>query len=742
MSNKTSSWLKSLQTRSSLAILITAAVLLEGTAAIQYIFARNGIRNEVRQRARTELQVRNLEIQNVVSDVETAVNNLQWLLDWAVSHPDSIYSTLQLIIHNNPIITGCAIAFEPGYFPDKGRWYEPFVGRENGTSGKIVRRQIGTAEHDYHTMTWYTDGLTSKGGHWTEPYVDDAGSKMMVCSYTLPVHDATGRVVGVFCSDVSLEWLADLFGHHGNAFTLLASRSGRLLACPDKTQVMTTTIQEMAAKHSDSMIGVVNANMLAGDSGDAEIKTDDGEKSYIYYSPVEGGTGWTMAVVFSDREIYRGLRQVGFNLTLLILLGLGLLVFIIFRTIRSIKKLQDANAEKERMGSELRIASGIQMGMLPKTFPPYPDRDEVTMYGTLVPAKEVGGDLYDFYIRDEKLFFCIGDVSGKGVPASLVMAVTRSLFRTVSTHEGSPERIMKQMNNAMSEMNESSMFVTLFVGVLDLRNGQALYCNAGHNPPVLAGAETRFIQQDANIPVGLMPDWDYTLQEGRMEAGDILFLYTDGLTEAENAEHGQFGEERMMERLRTLERKPRAIIEGTTEAVHAFVGGAEQSDDLTMVAIQFVHPIVNTAPDANKTAPGTKHLTLGNDVQQVPQLAAFVEEVAEGIGADASTTMNLNLAMEEAVVNVMNYAYPEGTTGDIDIDADYRDDTLTFVICDNGTPFDPTGNDEPDTTLSAEERPIGGLGIFLVQQLMDSVAYKRKDNKNILTLKKKITQTK
>ncbi len=742
MSNKTSAWLKSLQTRSSLAILITAAVLLEGTAAIQYIFARNGIRNEVRQRARTELQVRNLEIQNVVSDVETAVNNLQWLLDWAVSHPDSIYSTLQLIIHNNPIITGCAIAFEPGYFPDKGRWYEPFVGRENGTSGKIVRRQIGTAEHDYHTMTWYTDGLTSKGGHWTEPYVDDAGSKMMVCSYTLPVHDATGRVVGVFCSDVSLEWLADLFGHHGNAFTLLASRSGRLLACPDKTQVMTTTIQEMAAKHSDSMIGVVNANMLAGDSGDAEIKTDDGEKSYIYYSPVEGGTGWTMAVVFSDREIYRGLRQVGFNLTLLILLGLGLLVFIIFRTIRSIKKLQDANAEKERMGSELRIASGIQMGMLPKTFPPYPDRDEVTMYGTLVPAKEVGGDLYDFYIRDEKLFFCIGDVSGKGVPASLVMAVTRSLFRTVSTHEGSPERIMKQMNNAMSEMNESSMFVTLFVGVLDLRNGQALYCNAGHNPPVLAGAETRFIQQDANIPVGLMPDWDYTLQEGRMEAGDILFLYTDGLTEAENAEHGQFGEERMMERLRTLERKPRAIIEGTTEAVHAFVGGAEQSDDLTMVAIQFVHPIVNTAPDANKTAPGTKHLTLGNDVQQVPQLAAFVEEVAEGIGADASTTMNLNLAMEEAVVNVMNYAYPEGTTGDIDIDADYRDDTLTFVICDNGTPFDPTGNDEPDTTLSAEERPIGGLGIFLVQQLMDSVAYKRKDNKNILTLKKKITQTK
>ena len=742
MSNKTSSWLKSLQTRSSLAILITAAVLLEGTAAIQYIFARNGIRNEVRQRARTELQVRNLEIQNVVSDVETAINNLQWLLDWAVSHPDSIYSTLQLIIHNNPIITGCAIAFEPGYFPDKGRWYEPFVGRENGTSGKIVRRQIGTAEHDYHTMTWYTDGLTSKGGHWTEPYVDDAGSKMMVCSYTLPVHDATGRVVGVFCSDVSLEWLADLFGHHGNAFTLLASRSGRLLACPDKTQVMTTTIQEMAAKHSDSMIGVVNANMLAGDSGDAEIKTDDGEKSYIYYSPVEGGTGWTMAVVFSDREIYRGLRQVGFNLTLLILLGLGLLVFIIFRTIRSIKKLQDANAEKERMGSELRIASGIQMGMLPKTFPPYPDRDEVTMYGTLVPAKEVGGDLYDFYIRDEKLFFCIGDVSGKGVPASLVMAVTRSLFRTVSTHEGSPERIMKQMNNAMSEMNESSMFVTLFVGVLDLRNGQALYCNAGHNPPVLAGAETRFIQQDANIPVGLMPDWDYTLQEGRMEAGDILFLYTDGLTEAENAEHGQFGEERMMERLRTLERKPRAIIEGTTEAVHAFVGGAEQSDDLTMVAIQFVHPIVNTAPDANKTAPGTKHLTLGNDVQQVPQLAAFVEEVAEGIGADASTTMNLNLAMEEAVVNVMNYAYPEGTTGDIDIDADYRDDTLTFVICDSGTPFDPTGNDEPDTTLSAEERPIGGLGIFLVQQLMDSVAYKRKDNKNILTLKKKITQTK
>ena len=454
-------------------------------------------------------------------------------------------------------------------------------------------RQIGSAEHDYHNATWYREGLTSMGGTWTEPYIDDAGSKMMVCSYTMPIRDPSGRVVGVFCSDVSLEWLVDLFGEQNDAYTFLASKTGRILAYPDKTMIMKTTIQEMTQQLTDTMIGHVNDAMLAGDSGEATIHDNNGEKCYIYYTSVEGGTGWSMAVIFPDREIYKNLYHVGYNLLIFLLLGLALMVFIMWRTVRGYNRLAKVNAEKERIGSELRIASGIQKGMLPKTFPPYPDLDEVAMYGTLVPAKEVGGDLYDFHVRGEKLFFCVGDVSGKGVPASLVMAVTRSLFRSVSAHADSPEEVMMRMNNAMSEMNESSMFVTVFIGVLDLRTGKMAYSNAGHCPPlVISGGKVSPIEMDSNIPVGLMSNWEYTHQEITVPVGSVIFTYTDGLTEAENADHELFGEERMYNTLIQMEgMTPRQLIDKMSESVHTFVGGAEQSDDLTMLAIQFIDTV-------------------------------------------------------------------------------------------------------------------------------------------------------
>ncbi|MGX8713348.1 MAG: SpoIIE family protein phosphatase [bacterium] len=730
MSNKpTHGWSK-LQTRSSLMLLLVAAIIIEVMGAVQYIFAREGIRSEVKQRARTELQLRNLEIQNVISDVEVAVNNMQWLIDWAAATPDSIYSTLRLIIKNNPVITGCAMAFEPGYFPSQGQWYEPFAGRSDGLKGEIVHRQIGSAKHDYLKSSWYQEALTSDGGKWTEPYIDDAGSKMIVSSYTMPIHDPSGKVIGVFCSDVSLEWLADLFGSHRGAITFLTSRSGRLLACPDRNMVMTTTIQDVARQFSDTMIETVNSNMLSGDSGNAVVKDNEGNKNYIFYTPVEGKTGWSMAVIFPDKEIYAGLHRVGTYLTLFMIIGLLLMVFIMWRTFRGHKRLQAVNAEKERIGSELRIASSIQMGMLPKTFPPYPERNEVSVYGTLVPAKEVGGDLYDIYIRDEKLFFCVGDVSGKGVPASLVMAVTRSLFRTVSSHIDEPEVLMAHINKAMSEMNETSMFVTLFIGILNLRTGEMTYCNAGHCPPVIVSDEIHLLEMDANIPVGLMPDWHFTRQSFTMEPGDYVFLYTDGLTEAENAEHNQFEESRMIERINDGSwHSPHELIDDMTNAVHAFVKGADQSDDLTMMAIQLIKYIDQGNENRHS-------LLLSNDVQEIPKLAEFIDGIAEANGIDMSTSMSLNLAMEEAVVNVMKYAYPEGTRGDIDITSTVYGGSITFTISDSGVAFDPTVKSNPDVTLGVDERPIGGLGIHLVRQIMDSIHYERKDNKNILTLKK------
>ena len=413
----------------------------------------------------------------------------------------------------------------------------------------------------------------------------------------------------------------------------------------------------------------------------------------------------------------------------LLALGLFLIIFLMISSGRNMRRLGDVTAVKNRMENELEIARGIQMSMLPKIFPPYPERSDIDIHASIVPAKEVGGDLYDFYIRDEKLYFCIGDVSGKGVPASLVMAVTRSLFRTVSAHEKSPGRIVTEMNESMSDMNESSMFVTFFCGVLDLKTGHLRYCNAGHNAPVLLGKGKALLPVIPNIPLGIMKGMVYKEQETDLGYDDAIFLYTDGLTEAENLNHELFGEQRMLAALSGL-KGSRAHLEAITGAVNAFVGEAAQSDDLTMLIIHYL----------NKEQPSEseRHLLIHNDIQQIPQLAEFVEAIAEEKHLDHSLTLSLNLALEEAVSNIIMYAYPDGADGLVDIEAILRDNSLSFVISDSGVPFNPTEVPAVDTSLAAEERPVGGLGIYLVRSIMDSVHYERTDGKNILSMIKNL----
>ena len=440
-----------------------------------------------------------------------------------------------------------------------------------------------------------------------------------------------------------------------------------------------------------------------------------------------------------QRLIYSGL--------VVVLLIIAFTVYTVFRYRANLKlrkaheelkiaydQLEETTAQKAAIESDLRIASGIQMGMLPVKFPTKSDRDDVQLYASLTPAKEVGGDLFDFYFRDEKLFFCIGDVSGKGVPASLFMAVTRSTFRTVSAHESMPDRIVTIMNKTIADMNKNHMFVTLFVGVLDLPTGRLRYCNAGHDAPLLIGAGVGELPCDANIPVGFMPKWKYSLQETQIFTGTTIFLFTDGLTEAMDADNAQFQMERIFDvakrALDHQQQEPRQFIEQMIDAVHLFVGDAEQSDDLTMMGIQYIRQQSDVKMQ--------KTLVLSNDTKEVPRLNAFVEEVCQIVGFDEIVSTKINVAVEEAVVNVMKYAYPSGHHGDVTIETASNGDRLKFTIIDSGKPFDPTVQAEIDTTLPAKERKIGGLGIHIMRQNMDSMNYERIDNLNVLTLRKTI----
>ena len=260
--------------------------------------------------------------------------------------------------------------------------------------------------------------------------------------------------------------------------------------------------------------------------------------------------------------------------------------------VKYVEELKSTTASKAAIENELQVAHNIQMGMLPKVFPPYPDRDDIDIFGMLSPAREVGGDLFDFYIRDNHLFFCIGDVSGKGVPASLFMAVTRSLFRNISAHTSDPGQIITALNEALVDGNDSCMFVTLFVGVIDMESGRIRYSNAGHDQPLLIGRDISLLPCDANVPLGVMSEWTFTVQESVVDPGTTIFLYTDGITEAENIRYDQFGIQRVEETARLMQAegisKPHDIVKRMAEAVHAFVGEAHQSDDLTMLAIKYM----------------------------------------------------------------------------------------------------------------------------------------------------------
>jgi len=713
--------------KAGLLLIVVAAVTLEATALIQYFFSQRGIKEEASMRAQSEMEVTKLKIIDVIDQTETAVRNCIWIASWCLEFPDSMKAVTNRLVKDNPVIVGSTIAVVPGYYEDTPLFAPySFIDAE---TGEMSLTSLATEEYNYPGQEWFKLPLKRDAGVWSEPYMDEGGGNILMTTYSVPIKDVSGRTAAVLTADISLDWLTNLVGKlkvYPGAFSLLFSGSGRLMVGADDSLIMRGTIADFAARQKDSTsYGMLSRAIMGGETGSKSIKVG-GDLTHVYYSPIER-TGWSMSIVIPDSDVFGRIRRVGVVVGLLQLLGLMMLALILRAVAKNQMKYKELSDKKEKMESELHIARGIQMSMLPKTFPPFPERHDIDMSADLVPAKEVGGDLYDYFIRDEKLFFCVGDVSGKGVPASLVMAVTRSLFRSVSAHEQSPQHIITAMNSSMYDMNENDMFVTLFCGVLNLTTGHMRYCNAGHNVPFILTDHIAPLPVIPNLPLGISPDMPFEEQEIDLHFDDALFLYTDGLTEAENSNHELFGEDRLKAVLSTR-RSAIGHLRAMQDAVAKFVGSADPSDDLTML---FIHYLNETKPDNME-----RHIVLHNDIQQIPQLAEFIETIADEKQLEQGLAMSLNLALEEAVTNVIMYAYPEGADGLVEVEAILKPKELEFIITDSGKPFDPTAAPEADTTLSAENRPIGGLGIYLVRNIMDSVKYKRNDGKNILSMTK------
>ena len=674
--------MKRLRNLKALLLVFVAAVALEATALVQFYFSQKGLKDEAKLRAESQLEATRYEIMDIIDQAEAAVRNSVWIAQWCLDYPDSLLRVCQRIVADNPVVAGSTVALVPGYKKNRPL-FSPYVCRDG--DGSLKALSLATAEYDYPSQEWFVRPLELGEGYWSEPYVDEGGGEMLMTTFSLPIRDTKGTQAAVITADISLEWLKELMGRlkvYPNAYCTVGSREGHIMVSPPEMQ---------------------------------------DPKSLVFNTIVER-TGWTISLVIPESDIFGVLRRVGTIVGILQLLGLLIIILMLQSFVRGERRFRELDKQRERIAGELQIATGIQMSMVPKTFPPFPERHDLDLAATIVPAKEVGGDLYDFFIRDEKLFFCVGDVSGKGIPAALVMAVTRTTFRNLSAHEDSPGRIVRAMNDSLSAMNESNMFVTFFCGVLDLANGQLRYCNAGHNPPMTLTDAIRTLPVVPNLPLGIMGGMDFQEQEIPFHYDDALFLYTDGLTEAENAVHEQFGEDRMEKALHGR-KSAQDHLDCIKQQVAGFVGDAPQSDDLTILFIHYV--------------PSSRRLTLCNSIDQISLLPAFVEDAVKASKLNPDMASSLNLALEEAVANVINYAYPEGTEGEVIIDAATTDSALSFTITDNGKPFDPTARGEVDINASIEDRPVGGLGIHLVRQIMDDVRYERRGERNVLILTKK-----
>ena len=393
-------------------------------------------------------------------------------------------------------------------------------------------------------------------------------------------------------------------------------------------------------------------------------------------------------------------------------------------TVTTLKHYIDEAAA--RFDKDLEIAKQIQQSALPSVFPPYPNRKDFSIYASMNAAKEVGGDFYDFYLVDENhLAFVVADVSGKGIPGAMFMMTSKTLIKSFAESGLPVHEVLTNVNTQLCQNNEAGMFVTAWMGILDLQTGLIKFANAGHNPPLVKHKDGsyEFLKGKVNFVLAGMDMVKYKEQELQLQPGDEIYLYTDGVTEAHNSNNELFGENRLLESLNSTKgMSVEDICKKVKEDVDAFVCDAEQFDDITMLCVQ-----LNEIDSYNG-------ITVVPSMETVPQVAEFMETEMEKFEISPKISMKMLIAIDEIYSNIVRYS---GATEAI-VSIKKSDNTLKLQFKDNGKPYNPLDSKEPDITASAEDRSIGGLGIFMVKKMLDKVEYKYVDNYNILTLTKNL----
>lgn len=663
-------------------------------------------------------------------------------------------------------------------------------------NGKI-RTDTTTDIEIYRSREWLKS-MSLRHPLWTEPYIaDDEKEKPVLITYTYPIFLKSNKdhisgqetphgIVGIALKleNVQKMFRSIDFLKHGKA--LLISRQGTYICHPDEKMEMNLTVWELSKQPGLAPLAKMAENLYEGKSGSIRMERSTvvpGSSVFIFYG-TQPDTGWGISLVFSQSELFDTLNNINYKILSALLFIFILMIFLVNilckQLAKSLEKLSEVAQEygtgnfdtkfpniygsdeigrladafrnmrdnivryiakekinyafEQKLANDMAIAGQIQDASLEKDFP---SDKRFEVFALMDPSREVGGDFYDcFYLTDDKYAILIADVSGKGIPAALFMMMSRILIKTIAKSGLPISGVFSEANKALCAKNSAGMFVTAFLATVDLNTGEMEYVNAGHNPPLIRTQKGYdFFKPIKNIPLGYIEGYKYRSGKISLACGDRIFLYTDGITEAQNESGEFYGNERLRSALNSLPEKCHAkdTLDSVNASVSRFAGNAQQADDITMLELAY-HPDIETAGSRSGEIFEKRNFTAR--IESWENISVFIEGKAEKAGLSQPKTMKVLISAEEIFSNIARYAYKE--PGNADITVYVSGGMFNVLFEDTGIPYNPLEKDDPDITLSAEERQIGGLGIFIVKKSMDIAEYERKDGKNIFDMGIKI----
>ena len=665
-------------------IHILAALFLLLGMGVQTYVSYSRARSGFQEKMELEMQIAQEKLRFELYDALDANAQLIEEVKRNLTHPENLYSKTNELIKRYPNFYSCYVVFPPYYYPKKGEWFGLTSYR---TKDSIVSCPFGDAEHDYFEREWYKGALQNNEGYWSTPYIDEDFDEP-IYTYSNDVLDEKGDLICVIGIDFSLKWIHNMLDHFrpfDQAECMLYSSNGTLLAASD------------------------------GAPKDGEL--DDG--SWIVSRRTLQPINIRMVTAVPRSHVIKSLL-LGTLLPLgVFVLGILVVGLLIRRMTRDEQENARLETEREVMSHELQIAHDIQMGILKddKERIKAQANGDIELHTFLVPMREVGGDFFDFHREGDELWFIIGDVSGKGVPAAMFMSAAVNLFRAAGVRANSPKEIMQEMNAVLSENNPSLTFVTAFVGCLRIPTGELIYCNAGHCAPIIYSPVTGTpspLTPNPNIPLGFDGRYSFVEQGCMLGEGEKIVLYTDGVTEARNSAREMLGMKRWSEIV--------ANKEDMYGAIKAFIGQAEPTDDITLMTIRKTSPV----------QPVT--LRVPCHEEQWPVLRKAIHTFGLCNGMDKKGLKKLEVAAEEAIVNILHYSQ----ASEIEMVLSIQMSAFSIQLSDDGIAFDPTAH--VPNEKATDERQVGGLGIHLIRQIVDELHYERKENKNILRMVKSLNR--